>query len=205
MVLELYMYPRWGLLNVMKLHIFFECSLRYGRADRLITPPRLWDMKLIFPRLFPGQYWLIWVFTSWANLTPISEMSPSVWSSLEEDIKNITSGKLRAMLFFIIFISWELPWKPWTRTQRWTPYSLYSSGADFYSSLIDWVWCFCAFCFNLDMFLTKHSSKIIGCKFYRFLNAYLVLSFFNSAESAWPAGPDVAWSCSEISRIFKSV
>ena len=43
----------------------------------------------------------------------------------------MTSGKTSAMLFLIIFISWELPWNPWTKTQRCTPYSLYSSGPFF--------------------------------------------------------------------------
>jgi len=41
------------------------------------------------------------------------------------------------------------------------------------------------------MFLIKHSSKMMGCKFYRFLSACFVFIFFSSADRAYPAGPEV--------------
>lgn len=45
----------------------------------------------------------------------------------------------------------------------------------------------------------------MGWRFYKFLKAALVFSFLSSAESAWPAGPEVACRVSEISMMLRSV
>ena len=76
----------------MKVKNLVEYSERCGNAARMMIPPSECPMKLILDTVFAGQNEMIYCFTSVANLSPISIMSPSVWSSLEVELSITASG-----------------------------------------------------------------------------------------------------------------
>ena len=57
-------------------------SAKCGNAARMIKPPMLWPMKLILLMQEMGQKERMYYLTSVDNRSPISIISPSVWSSL---------------------------------------------------------------------------------------------------------------------------
>ena len=74
-----------------------------------MIPPKEWPTKLILDKHETGQNDWIYYLTSLANRYPISIISPSVYSSLEELDKKIASGCISDKLFFKSLISQELP------------------------------------------------------------------------------------------------
>jgi hypothetical protein len=78
---------------------------RCCKAALIIKPPRECPMKLIFDRQDIGQKDWIYYLTSFASLSPISKMSPSVRSSLALLDKKIASGCVNERLFFSSLIS----------------------------------------------------------------------------------------------------
>ena len=67
-------------------------SARWGKAARIIKPPMECPMKLILLMQEMGQNERMYCLTSVANRSPISMISPSVWSSLLCDSKITASG-----------------------------------------------------------------------------------------------------------------
>lgn len=90
--LELYIYPRWGELKLRYVKNLLEYSHKCGRAARMISPPRLWPIKLSRLRHEAGQNDKMYCFTSLARRSPISMISPSVCSSLLVESKITASG-----------------------------------------------------------------------------------------------------------------
>jgi hypothetical protein len=91
----------------------------------MIKPPKECPMKEILERHWIGQKAWMYYFTSLANLSPISKISPSVRSSFAWLLRNIASGCARLRLFFKRRMSMELPWKPWHSTNRCTPIGVF--------------------------------------------------------------------------------
>ena len=66
----------------MNVKNFGANSAKCGKAARMIKPPMLCPIKLILLMHEIGQKERMYYLTSVASLSPISMMSPSVWSSL---------------------------------------------------------------------------------------------------------------------------
>lgn len=129
----LYEYPRCGEERVRKVYI---CSLycsRWGRAARMINPPKECPMKDKRPNILPGLHSLMNRMVSLARLLPMIMISCSVLSSLLQLQRNSESGKTSEILFRNRRMSKLFPWKPCTSTIMWIRGSL-GSGLPFNSS-----------------------------------------------------------------------
>ena len=67
-------------------------SAKWGKAARIIRPPIECPMKLILLMHEMGQKERMYYLTSVASRSPISMMSPSVWSSLLCESRMTASG-----------------------------------------------------------------------------------------------------------------
>lgn len=80
-LLELYMYPRWGEDSVKNRYIWWEYSWRWGSAALMIMPPIEWPIKLRRKFGFPYCVSDMKFLTSSASFLPMALMSSSVDSS----------------------------------------------------------------------------------------------------------------------------
>ena len=120
-LLELYMYPRCGEPRLINVKNFGANSARWGKAARIIRPPIECPMKLILLMHEIGQKDSMYCLTSVASRSPISIMSPSVWSSLLCESKMTASGCCSEIWFLNSLMSLWLPWNPCCITKRCTP------------------------------------------------------------------------------------
>lgn len=102
--------PKCGVARVMKVYILSLYLSRWGRAARMINPPKECPTNESFENFSLGLQSLIHEITSSANLWPIKNMSYSVLSSLHVVESRIWSGYLRVIKFFHNLMSKELPW-----------------------------------------------------------------------------------------------
>jgi hypothetical protein len=79
----------------------------------MIKPPSECPIKVSLAKFAPGQLSLINCMTSFASLSPISKMLPSVRpSSFAAEHRKSASGNAKDIMFLNDLMSNELPWNP---------------------------------------------------------------------------------------------